>query len=175
MNFIDQIDKSWTLFLDRDGVINVRNFDGYITSIDSFKFIEGAIEALIRFSNTFGRIVIVTNQQCIGKGIIKAHELDLIHEYMISEIQKAGGKIDKVYYAPQLASEKSIYRKPNSGMADLAKQDFPEIDFKKSIIVGDSISDMDFGINKGMKTVFISPDEVNEYHIQSKSLFEVPF
>ncbi|MGB0883946.1 MAG: HAD-IIIA family hydrolase [Flavobacteriales bacterium] len=149
----DVYDTSWTLFLDRDGVINVRNVDGYITSIDDFQFIDGAKEAIARFSNTFGNIIIVTNQQCVGKGILQENALENIHKHMIYEIEKAGGRIDRVYFAPQLASEQSKYRKPNSGMAD-----FPEIVFEKSIIVGDSISDMQFGQNKTMKTVFISPE-----------------
>lgn len=169
---LDVYDQSWTLFLDRDGVINVRNFHGYITSIEDFKFIEGSKEAIVRFSQIFGRIVVVTNQQCIGKGIILESELEDIHQYMVSEIEAAGGRIDKVYYAPQLVSEKSIYRKPNSGMADLAKTDYPEIDFNKSIIVGDSISDMTFGMNKNMKTVFINPELDKTYDFCYKTLSE---
>ena len=163
-------DKSWTLFLDRDGVINVRNFHGYITNIQDFEFIEGSKEAIVRFSEIFGRIIVVTNQQCIGKGIISEPELNAIHAHMIAEIEEAGGKIDKVYFAPQLASENSIYRKPKSGMADLAKRDFPEIDFEKSIMVGDSISDMEFGIDKNMKTVFITPKPNENFDFNFKML-----
>lgn len=175
MHFYEKIDRSWTLFLDRDGVINVRDFHGYITRIEDFDFIEGSLEALVRFSKIFDRIVVVTNQQCIGKKIISTNQLDSIHQYMIEEIEKAGGRIDKVYYAPQLAKENSIYRKPQSGMADLAKVDFPEIDFSKSIIVGDSESDMQFGINKGMKTVFITPESIEKYDYCCKTLNLVPF
>lgn len=163
-------DKSWTLFLDRDGVINVRNFHGYITRVEDFKFIEGSKEAIVRFSKIFGRIVVVTNQQCIGKGIISEDELNSIHAHMVNEIEQAGGKIDKVYFAPELAAENSIYRKPNSGMADLAKTDFPEIDFKKSVMVGDSISDMEFGQDKGMRTVFITPERNEAYDFNYETL-----
>jgi len=165
-------DKSWTLFLDRDGVINVRNFHGYITQVEDFKFIDGSKEAIVRFSKIFGRIVVVTNQQCIGKGIISEDKLNAIHKHMLDEITKAGGHIDQVYFAPQLASENSVYRKPNSGMADLAQQDFPEINFEKSIIIGDSISDMAFGLNKGMRTVFIHPEVNNTYDYCYKTLGE---
>ncbi len=163
-------DKSWTLFLDRDGVINVRNFHGYITRIQDFEFIEGSKEAIARFSKVFGRIVVVTNQQCIGKGVISEDVLNGIHNHMQTEIAQAGGKIDKIYFAPQLAAENSIYRKPKSGMADLAKQDFPEINFEKSVIVGDSVSDMEFGIDKGMRTVFIHPETNNTYDFCFKTL-----
>lgn len=165
-------DKSWTLFLDRDGVINVRNFHGYITQIQDFEFIEGSMDAIVRFSKVFGRIVVVTNQQCIGKGIISEEELNGIHNHMLSEIEQAGGKIDRVYFAPQLAAENSVYRKPNSGMADLAKADFPEIDFNKSVMVGDSVSDMKFGMDKQMRTVFIHPEENTDYDYCFKTLNE---
>ena len=166
----DVYDKSWTLFLDRDGVINVRNFHGYITRVEDFKFIEGSKEAIVRFSKIFGRIVVVTNQQCIGKGIISENELNEIHAHMLREIEEVGGNIDKVYFAPQLAVENSIYRKPNSGMADLAKKDFPEINFEKSVMIGDSISDMEFGQDKGMRTVFITPERNEAYDFNYETL-----
>jgi len=75
---------------------------------------------------------------------------------MDSEIENKGGKIDKIYFAPQLAIENSEMRKPKTGMALQAKKDFTEIDFNKSIIVGDSLTDMEFGKELGMKTVFIN-------------------
>ncbi|MEN8929107.1 MAG: HAD-IIIA family hydrolase [Flavobacteriales bacterium] len=151
-----RIDKSWTLFLDRDGVINKHIKNGYVTNINEFKFIDGVLESISILNKNFGRIVVVTNQQCIGKGIINKKELDLIHEYMLSEIKKAGGNIDNIYYAPQLVTENSEMRKPKTGMAMKAKEDFSEIDFKKSIIVGDSLTDMEFGKKIAMKTVFIT-------------------
>jgi D-glycero-alpha-D-manno-heptose 1-phosphate guanylyltransferase len=151
------IDKSWTLFLDRDGVINKKIKNGYVTSINEFEFIEGALESFPALNNHFGRIVVVTNQQCIGKGIIDEDKLNSIHDFMLTEIKKQGGKIDEIYFAPQLATENSEMRKPKTGMAKQAKEDFDEIDFNKSIIVGDSLTDMEFGQNMGMKTVFINP------------------
>jgi D-glycero-alpha-D-manno-heptose 1-phosphate guanylyltransferase len=152
-----EIDKSWTLFLDRDGVINTPIKEGYVTEIKNFEFIDGVLESIPKFNSIFGKIVIVTNQQCIGKGIITEKQLDKIHSFMISEIKKNGGNIDAVYFAPQLVSENSPMRKPNTGMAEKAKNQFPEINFSKSIIVGDSLTDMEFGRRKGMKTVFINP------------------
>ena len=151
------IDKSWTLFLDRDGVINTQIKNGYVTSISDFKFIEGVLESIPVLNNHFGIIVIITNQQCVGKGIIDEKELNSIHDFMLTEIKKQGGKIDKIYFAPQLATENSEMRKPKTGMAHQAKEDFDEIDFEKSIIVGDSLTDMELGNVMGMKTVFINP------------------
>ncbi len=150
------IDKSWTLFLDRDGVINKKLDNDYVKHSTEFEFADGVLPALATLNNLFGTIVVVTNQQCIGKGIITVDDLELIHKNMLYEVSYLKGRIDKVYFAPQLANENHPYRKPNIGMALQAQQDFPQIDFEKSIIVGDSLSDMQFGKTAGMKTVFIS-------------------
>ena len=144
-----------TLFLDRDGVINRRKIGGYITSVDEFEFLPGVLDAITKLSSHFEHIFVVTNQQCIGKGIITVEELSHIHKYMTDQIQQNGGRVDKIYFSPNLASENNISRKPNPGMAYQAKEDFPVIDLSKSIMVGDSLSDMQFGKNAGMKTVFL--------------------
>ena len=154
------IDKLWTLFLDRDGVINKKLDNDYVKHSTEFEFIDGVLPALATLNNIFGTIVVVTNQQCIGKGIITVDDLELIHKNMLYEIFYLRGRIDKVYFAPYLASENHSHRKPNTGMALKAQQDFPHIDFNKSIIVGDSMSDMQFGKNAGMKTVFISDSKL---------------
>ena len=73
---------------------------------------------------------------------------------MIDEIKIAGGKIDAVYFCPDLEDE-SPNRKPNTGMGLQAVQDFPEIDLTKSIIIGNTLSDMQFGRNLGVKTIFL--------------------
>ncbi len=151
------LDKTWTLFLDRDGVINTHIKGGYVTGLDNFEFIEGVLSSIPKLNKVFGKIVVVTNQQCIGKGIITEEELNTIHSHMKIEIKKNGGQLDAVYFAPQLVSENSEMRKPNTGMADKAKYQFPEIEFSKSIMVGDSLSDMEFGRRKGMKLVYINP------------------
>ncbi len=150
------INKEWTLFLDRDGVINKKLDNDYVKHSTEFEFIDGVLPALATLNNLFGTIVVVTNQQCIGKGLITVDDLDLIHKNMLYEITYLKGRIDKVYFAPQLVSENHEYRKPNIGMALQAQKDFPNINFEKSIIVGDSLSDMQFGKTAGMKTVFIS-------------------
>jgi HAD superfamily hydrolase (TIGR01662 family) len=85
-----------------------------------------------------------------------------------------GGRIDKVYFSPYLAKENHPTRKPNTGMALLAQKDFTQINFTKSIIVGDSISDMEFGRKVGMKTIFISNEKIDNPTIDYtfKSLLE---
>jgi len=151
---VQMINKTWTLFLDRDGVINKKRENDYVKNWSEFSFINGSIDAISKFSKVFGTIIIVTNQRGVGRGLMKEDDLIAIHDKMISEITLNGGKIDKIYYCTEV-SEFAVCRKPNIGMAREAMLDFPEIDFKKSIIVGDSISDLMFGQKLGMKKIHI--------------------
>lgn len=150
------IDKSWTLFLDRDGVINKKLENDYVKHWIEFEFLEGVLMALRKLNTIFGNIVVVTNQQGIGKKLYRVEDLEIIHKNMLYEIAYHGGRIDKVYFSPYLNAENHPTRKPGTGMALEAKADFEKIDFEKSIVVGDSMSDMEFGKRCGMKTAFIS-------------------
>jgi histidinol-phosphate phosphatase family protein len=170
------IDRSWTLFLDRDGVINVRFHGDYVKHVGEFEFIPGAIEAIADFSKVFGKVIVVTNQQGIARGIYTHEDLGAIHAHMKSEVEKAGGKIDAVYYAHQAAAENSPMRKPGTGMALQAQQDFPEIDFSKSVMMGDTQSDMEFGKALGMKVVFVGDEPLNiEVDAKVDSLAQAKF
>ncbi len=143
MNLHDlNIDKTWTLFLDRDGVINKKIDNGYVLNLEMFEWIEGSREAIVTLSNIFGRVIVVTNQQGIGKKLMTENDLEKIHSFMKTEIEVSGGRIDAFYFSQHLKEENNAMRKPGTGMLLKAKHDFPEIDFKKSIMVGDSISDM---------------------------------
>lgn len=160
MDWKNTIDNDWTLFLDRDGVINVRIIDGYVTKIEEFEFLPGVIEAFKIFKNKFNRIIVVTNQQGVGKGLMTEDDVKKVHDFMINEVENHDGKIDKVYFCPQLKSVPDNYRKPSPKMAYMAKEDFPEIDLSKSIMIGDMNSDVEFGKNAGMMTIFIGDNEL---------------
>ena len=127
-------------------------------SWEELGFLAGVLDAIPVFTKLFGRIIVVSNQQGVGKGLMTAEDVHLIHSKMVSEIVLHGGRIDAAYFAPQLASERSVMRKPNVGMALKARRQFPEIRFKKSVMAGDSLSDMIFGKRLGMVTIFIAPD-----------------
>lgn len=143
------------LFLDRDGVINRRIPDGYVQAVADFHLLPGVLEALVGFSQLFDRIVIVTNQQGIGKGIMTEADLQAIHSYLKEGVQAEGGRVDGIYYCPQLASVPDNCRKPAPQMAYAAREDFPEIDFSRSLMVGDNWSDIAFGKGIGMKAVLL--------------------
>lgn len=150
-----EIDKSWTLFLDRDGVINEEIVGSYITNWNEFAFCKGALDALKLLNEIFGNILVVTNQRGVGRGIMTKDALKEIGENMKLDIELAGGRIDNIY-ACTAVEDTDHNRKPNTGMAMQAKQDFPMIDFKRSVMVGNSISDMEFGKRLGMQTVFLT-------------------
>jgi histidinol phosphatase-like enzyme len=78
------IDRNWTLFLDRDGVINEEKQNSYIFHYGEFRFYDQAKEALRIFASVFGRIVIVTNQRGVGRGLMTAEQLEIIHDRMVS-------------------------------------------------------------------------------------------
>lgn len=174
---IGDINKKWSLFLDRDGVINELLPGRYVTNLKEWTYTANALWALKKLTKYFKHTVIVTNQQGIGKGIMTEEQLAEIHNNLIKDVAKEGGKIDKIYHAPQLAKHHHTWRKPRTGMAKQAQKDFPAIEFKQSIMVGDFITDMKFGDKLGMIKVFISktlspPNEVKvDYCFDSLSAF----
>lgn len=159
--FIPKFDKTWTLFLDRDGVINELRPEDYVKSESEFVWINGSKEAIRDLSKIFGSVIVVTNQQGIGKGLMTEYDLEKIHWKMQNEVESIGGKIDRVYYCPHLANVKPKCRKPETGMAELALQDFPAINFKKSVMIGDSDSDMEFGKRLEMFTIRVGEGILN--------------
>ncbi len=165
------VDNSWSLFLDRDGVINKKIDNDYVKKIEELELLPDALSAINILSNYFGKIFIVTNQQGIGKGLMTEEDLTLIHKHLNFQIQENGGRIDRIYYAPHLVAENSEMRKPKIGMAVKAKQDFPSVNLKKSIMVGDSTSDMEFGRKAGMANVMIQKNKQGDYYTLS-SLYD---
>lgn len=153
-NNLPYIDNSWTLFLDRDGVINVEIRGDYVNHWKDFNFYPGAAEGIAKLRTYFYHIIVVTNQRGIARGRTRETDLIEIHQNLMQSIEDLGGKIDRIYFCPDMDAA-SPNRKPQPGMAYQAKNDFPNIDFNRSIMVGNTLSDMRFGKNLGMFTVFI--------------------
>lgn len=165
-----------TLFLDRDGVVNVQIVGGYVESVDQFVFIDHFLEAMKLLRPRFKHIVLVTNQQGIAKQICTQAQVDAVHSYLQMRLLAQRTPMDAIYCCPHLAGENCGCRKPQIGMAQQAQQDFPDIDFADSVMVGDSLSDMQFAQNAGMKPVHVGPirhpefDEIlsiTKYHFDS--------
>ncbi len=171
-----EIDESWTLFLDRDGVINEKIENDYVKNWTEFFFIPGSLDAIAHLSNIFKRIIIVTNQRGVGKGVMTENDLDIIHKKMIEQISNQSGKIDKIYFCTDL-SDSSEFRKPNIGMGIEAIMDFPDISFVKSVMVGDSLCDQIFAEQLGMLYVQIqNPIKTSsQSHLITRSLYDFTF
>lgn len=152
---LSKIDTNWTLFLDRDGVINEERQGYYVLHRGEFFMYKNAAAALKTLAEIFTTIVLVTNQKGVGKGLMSLADLEDIHLYMSDLVEVGGGRIDKIFYCTDL-DDNSPNRKPNHGMALQAKEQFPAIDFSRCLIAGNKLSDMQFGRNAGMYTVFIA-------------------
>tara|TARA_B100001287_G_C22664220_1_gene522058 strand:+ start:352 stop:852 length:501 start_codon:yes stop_codon:yes gene_type:complete len=145
-----------TLFLDRDGVINKKLDGKYVKDFSEFEFIDGVKSAISELTNIFKRILIVTNQQGIGKKIMSDADLNLLHSRMVFELNKYGGIIDKIYFCPDLETKKCNCRKPGTKMFENALNDFPNIKIERSYMIGDSKTDIIAGNTMGLNTVLVS-------------------
>lgn len=144
-----------SIFLDRDGVINRRTPGDYVKHPDEFVPEAGAMEALNILAAHAGRIVVVTNQAGVGKGLMALDDLAGVHRHMLALAAAAGGRIDRVYFCPHRPDAGCTCRKPATGMAEQARSDFPDIVFGQSWMVGDSATDIQLGNALGMTTVLI--------------------
>ncbi len=151
---LENIDANWTLFLDRDGVINYENENSYILNWDEFEFYPGVTEAIRLLSKKFNIIIVISNQRGVGRGLMSEDDLLEIQQRMKLKIEEDEGRIDKIYYCTA-GEDNHFYRKPNPGMALQAAKDFPSIDFSKSVMVGNKPSDMQFGRNAGTYTIYL--------------------
>ena len=145
-----------TLFLDRDGVINKKLEARYVRNFSEFEFINGVLQAISKLTNIFTRIIIITNQQGISKGIMSEVDLINLHIKMQDRIKQSSGRITKIYYCPHLANSNCDCRKPKTGMIQQAIIDFPEIIIEKSYLIGDSDSDIEAGKTMNLTTIKVN-------------------
>jgi histidinol-phosphate phosphatase family protein len=136
-------------------VINEELPGTYVKTREEFSFNPGVLENVAPLARRFGRIVIVSNQRGIGKGLMSEEDLRDIHALMQTEIERAGGRMDAALHCPAVEPF-AFCRKPNPGMAVRAREMFAAIEFPKSIMVGNKRSDMQFGRAAGMFTVFVT-------------------
>jgi len=176
---LSTLKKLSTLFLDRDGVINTELPGDYVKTWDEFRFEDGVFEALDYLQTQFNYLIVVTNQRGVGAGLMTPDDLMVIHDRMRQEFSKHGVEIHGIYSATD-EDRKSEKRKPHPYLGFMAKADIPTIDFSKSLMAGNSDSDMLFGKNLMMKTVFIddkkrfsSPTDIAGADFEADSLLEM--
>ena len=141
------------IFLDRDGTINDHTKD-YVKSWDQFKFLPNSLEAISKLADSNYLIIIVTNQTVVERGLISMAGLEEIHERMVAEIEKAHGRIDKIYTCTHLPDEKCDCRKPGTLMLEMAERDFG-IDLSQSWFIGDNTKDIKCGNDAGCSTILV--------------------
>ena len=147
-----------TLFLDRDGVVNRLIPGDYVRTPEQFVFLPGVLQALAQWALKFRRIVLVTNQRGVGRGLMTDADLARVHAHMMARILEAGGRIDLILTCTA-ADEKNPRRKPQPGMFYEAQELFPEIRPQGSVMLGDSPSDAAFARAAGMPFILLEAPE----------------
>jgi D-glycero-D-manno-heptose 1,7-bisphosphate phosphatase len=143
------------VFLDRDGVINRKLPEGqYVTYWEEMQFLPGVDMAIASLKRAGFRVIVVSNQRCVAKGLLTLRELELIHQRMLAELAAVGAVIDDIYCCPHEKQPPCSCRKPQPGML-LSAAKAHGIDLSASWMIGDSESDVRAGKNAGCKTTRI--------------------
>lgn len=133
----------YTIFLDRDGVINADS-PAYIKSPDEFHFIPNSPEAVALLTRKGFEVILITNQSAVGRKMISQDTLEAIFDKMRAGIERAGGEIKDIFYCPHTPDEGCTCRKPLPGMI-LSAMDKYGIDPEAAVMVGDSAKDIECG------------------------------
>lgn len=147
--------KKKALLLDRDGVLNEEKTDSYIFTPDEFIWLPGVLEAMSLLKNQFDYLFVVTNQRGIARKLMTEEDLKKIHTKMEQDLLEVGVKLNGVYYAKGMDLKDNM-RKPNPGMGQLIEQNFPDIHWEESVMIGNNLSDMEFGRNFPLKTILLT-------------------
>lgn len=142
------------IFLDRDGVINRRIVGGYVTDWSEFHFLFGALDGVARLAASPSPVIVVSNQAGVGKGLVSVSALGEITRRFVAQVQRAGGRIDAVYYCPHTAADACTCRKPKPGLLLEAARDWA-IDLGRSVFLGDSPTDAEAGHAVGCEVMLV--------------------
>ncbi|HAY87963.1 MAG TPA: hypothetical protein DCY51_00805 [Bacteroidetes bacterium] len=148
--------SEYTLFLDRDGVLNLPIVDDYARKADDLVLVEDIVQSMSSLIGLFKRVVLVTNQQGVGRELMSERDLEDVHLKLYLALKSQGiAWFDAAFFAPYLKTEDHAWRKPSNGMLLMAKEYFNDIDFSKAIMVGDSPGDMKLADTVGLLKVRI--------------------
>jgi D-glycero-D-manno-heptose 1,7-bisphosphate phosphatase len=141
------------VILDRDGTIVIDR--GYLADPDGLEFMPTAAEALCLLFNHGYRLVVVTNQSGVGRGLFSMDRLDAMNARLEAMVAGAGARLSKIYFCPHTPEANCLCRKPNLGLMELAAAEL-KFDSRKSFVVGDKDSDIEFGIRAGARTILLA-------------------
>ena len=137
------------LFIDRDGVINIDKV--HVSEIARFEFTDGIFDLCRRYTDAGYRIIVITNQAGIAKGLYTEHDFLVLTRWMIDEFKSQGIEIDEVYHCPHhpYFTGRCNCRKPEPGMILEATEEFG-LDISCCVLIGDKESDLESGRRAGI-------------------------
>ncbi|HQY58643.1 MAG: lipopolysaccharide heptosyltransferase II [Nitrospira sp.] len=141
-----------TVFLDRDGTLNVDT--GYVKSPDDFTVLPGVGAALARLKQAGARLVVVTNQSGLGRGYFTSKDLEAIHGKLRAILAEDGVTLDGLYFCPHHPDDRCNCRKPARGMIDRALAEL-QVDLSRAYVVGDSVRDVELAKLVGAQSLLV--------------------
>jgi len=170
-----------TVFLDRDGVLNRKlPEDQYVRSWSEFEPLSGVRESIARLNQAHLHVIVVSNQRGIARGFYTAEDVHCIHSALQDWLQSEGAHIDAFFFCPH-DKQQCNCRKPLPGLFDQARARFPDIAPESSMMIGDSLSDIQFGHCLGMRTIFLDgdpqlqkPDAISARHLADLCFTSLP-
>ena len=146
-----------TIFLDRDGVINEEKKD-YVKNLKEFKIIDGSLQAIKLLKNNNFRVVIITNQSAINRGLLSVEKLNEIHDFLKSKLLELDTTLDAIYFCPHTPNQNCMCRKPKPGLLQQAISEL-DINVKDSLMIGDSQTDIDAANTIGCKSILLNKNQ----------------
>lgn len=140
--------SSRAVFLDRDGVINEER--NYVSRLEDFVIFPGTGPALRRLRDADFQLFIVTNQSGIGRGYYSEADMRRLHAHLEDELERAGVRLSRIYFAPESPEQPSRGRKPSPQFLFDARDEFG-LDLGRSYMVGDKFIDLECGWNAGVR------------------------
>ena len=150
------------MFLDRDGVINEKAPEGdYVSDWDKFRFLPMAPEAIAELNRSGRTVIVITNQRGIALGRYTQEALADIHQRMSAELAAKAARVDAIYVCPHDKGECEC-RKPKTGLFRQAFADFPAANSTNSVMIGDSLGDMQAAERCAMRRIFVRGPEATQ-------------
>ncbi len=135
----DSIYSHRAVFLDRDGTINIEV--DYLKNIKDLRLIRDAAKAISFLNQNKIKVIIVTNQSGISRGLFSIDDLENVHNELKRRLRRKGAYIDAIYYCPHHPDEECLCRKPKDGMFRQAAKDF-DLKLNKCYVIGDKLTDI---------------------------------
>ncbi|MBP0130664.1 MAG: HAD family hydrolase, partial [Nitrospira sp.] len=152
-----------TVFLDRDGTLN---YDpGYLSSAADLKLLAGVGPALARLKRAGARLVVVTNQSGVGRGLFTLKDLEAIHARLEGLLEQEDAALDAIYFCPHHPDDGCHCRKPNAGMVERAVSEL-QLDLRRFYLIGDHARDIQLAKRVGAKAVLLTSALVDEQALE---------